>query len=189
MIFHAAAHRIIKCKSITHQQIWLFLWQYRWLHSYVIKIIWFCNNNFITIPHGRNLLREGGWPLISQGLPFFGLVPINAFVCRSQWSRGLRRRSAAARLLRLWIRISPWSWVSVCCECCVLSGRGVCDGLITRPEESYRLWCDVVCDLETSWMRRPGPLGGGGGYRAKNRQTKWSHLVETVLSGVQMKSW
>jgi len=25
----------------------------------------------------------------------------------------------------------------VCCECCVLSGRGLCDELITRPEESY----------------------------------------------------
>jgi hypothetical protein len=38
----------------------------------------------------------------------------------------------------------------VCCECCVLSGRGLCDGLITRPEESYQLWCVVVCDQETS---------------------------------------
>jgi len=36
----------------------------------------------------------------------------------------------------------------VCCECCVSSGRGLCDELITRPEESYRLWCVVVCDLE-----------------------------------------
>jgi len=36
----------------------------------------------------------------------------------------------------------------VCYECCVLSGRGLCDELITRPEESYRLWCVVVCDLE-----------------------------------------
>jgi len=27
----------------------------------------------------------------------------------------------------------------VCCECCVLSGRGLCDELITRPEELYRL--------------------------------------------------
>jgi len=36
----------------------------------------------------------------------------------------------------------------VCCECCVLSGRGLCDELITRPEEPYRLWCAVVCDLE-----------------------------------------
>ena len=23
--------------------------------------------------------------------------------------------------------------------CCVLTGRGLCDGLITRPEKSYRL--------------------------------------------------
>ena len=37
--------------------------------------------------------------------------------------------------------------MSVCCECWVLSGRGLCDELITRPEESYRLWCLVVCDL------------------------------------------
>ena len=48
----------------------------------------------------------------------------------------------------------------VCCECCVLSGRGLCDELITRPEESYRLWCVVVCDQETSKMRRPWPTGG-----------------------------
>jgi len=33
-----------------------------------------------------------------------------------------------------------------------LSGRGLCDELITRPEESYRLCCVVVCDLETSRM-------------------------------------
>jgi len=38
----------------------------------------------------------------------------------------------------------------VCCECCVLSGRGLCDELITHPEESYRLWRVVVCDLESS---------------------------------------
>jgi len=43
----------------------------------------------------------------------------------------------------------------VCCECCVLSGRGPCDKLITPPEESYRMWCIFVCDLETSKMRRP----------------------------------
>jgi len=30
----------------------------------------------------------------------------------------------------------------------VLSGRGLCDELITRPEESYRLWFVVVCDIE-----------------------------------------
>ena len=85
-----------------------------------------------------------------------------------RWPRRLGRRSAAARLLRLCVRIPPGAWMSVCCECCVLSGRGLCDDLITRPEESYRMWCFVVCDLETSWMRRPWPTGG---CRAKNQQT------------------
>jgi len=36
-----------------------------------------------------------------------------------------------------------------------LSGRGLCDELITHPEESYRLCCVVVCDLETSRMGAP----------------------------------
>jgi hypothetical protein len=36
----------------------------------------------------------------------------------------------------------------------LLSGRGLCDELITRPEESYRLWC-AVCDLETSRICAP----------------------------------
>ena len=37
----------------------------------------------------------------------------------------------------------------------MLSGRGLCDELITRPEHSYRLCCVVVCDLETSRMGAP----------------------------------
>ena len=46
-------------------------------------------------------------------------------------------------------------WIFVCCECRVLSGRGLCDELITRPEESYRLCCVAVCDLETSRIGAP----------------------------------
>ena len=47
----------------------------------------------------------------------------------------------------------------------------LCDELITRPEESYRQWCVVVCDLDTSWMRRPWPTGRGGGCGSKNKHT------------------
>ena len=36
-----------------------------------------------------------------------------------------------------------------------LSRRAACGELITRPEESYRLCCVVVCDLETSRMGAP----------------------------------
>jgi len=42
----------------------------------------------------------------------------------------------------------------------LLSGRGLCDGLIIRPEESYRLWRVVVYDQETSRMRRLKPATG-----------------------------
>jgi len=52
-------------------------------------------------------------------------------------SRGLKRGSVASRMLGLWVRIPPDAWKFVPRECCVLSGRGLCDGLIIRPEESY----------------------------------------------------
>ena len=42
----------------------------------------------------------------------------------------------------------------------MLSGRGLCDELITRPEESYRLWRVVVCDLETLKEEVKSPLKG-----------------------------
>jgi hypothetical protein len=32
----------------------------------------------------------------------------------------------------------------VCCECCVLSGSGLCDELVPRPEEFYCMGC-VMC--------------------------------------------
>jgi hypothetical protein len=53
------------------------------------------------------------------------------------------------------VRIPPGAWIFVCCECHVLSGRGLCDELITRPEEYYRLYCVVMCDLETSRIGAP----------------------------------
>src|SRR5215475_11704724 len=64
-------------------------------------------------------------------------------------------RPQAAHLLKSWVRIPPEAWIFVCCECRVLSGRGLCDELITRQEESYRLCCVIVCDLETSRMGAP----------------------------------
>ena len=86
--------------------------------------------------------------------------PTDALVSRSQWPRGLRPISAVARLLRLWVRNPSGPWKSVCCECCVLSSSGLCDWLIIRPAESYRMWCVFECDLETSWVREPWTTGG-----------------------------
>jgi len=44
---------------------------------------------------------------------------------------------AVASLLELWVRLLLVAQMYVGCECCVLSGRGLCDGPITCPEESY----------------------------------------------------
>jgi hypothetical protein len=54
--------------------------------------------------------------------------------------------SAAERLLGSWVRIPPAAWMFVSCTVFVLSGRGLCDGPIPRPEESYRLGCVSECD-------------------------------------------
>jgi len=101
----------------------------------------------IKSPRILNLLH---WPRIKAA---------NLDFCRSQWSRGLRRRTAVTLPLRLCVRIPPEAWISVRCERCVLLGRRLCVRLITCPEESYRLWFAVECDLETSWIRRFWPTG------------------------------
>ena len=109
--------------------------------------------------------------------------------CRSRWPRGLRRRSAAARLLGLWVRIPPGAWMSVCCECCVLSGGGLCDGLITRPEESYRLWCVDECDLETSRMWRSWPTGDCCARRRRRRRRTVEQWQYYNSMGLQRREW
>jgi hypothetical protein len=63
--------------------------------------------------------------------------------------------SAAVRLLGLRVRIPPRAWTCVSCECCVLSGRGLCDRTITPPGEYYRMYV-IECDRRTS-QRRPKP--------------------------------
>ena len=73
----------------------------------------------------------------------------------------------------------------VCCECCVLSGRGLCDELITRPEESYRLCRIVVCDREVSTMRRPWPTEGGGRVAPKTNKQIYNE-IKKIVTGITL---
>ena len=50
----------------------------------------------------------------------------------------------------------------------MLSGRGLCDELITRLEEPYRLWCVVVCDLENLKNEEAMTSVGSQRHRKKN---------------------
>jgi hypothetical protein len=82
------------------------------------------------------------------------LYQVKGFTGRSQWPRGLRRGSSAFRFLGFEVRIPAAAWKLVFCECCVLSCRGLCVGLITRREESY--WARVV-----QWAWSWSPVRGG----------------------------
>ena len=76
--------------------------------------------------------------------------------------------------VRSWVRIPPGTWMFVCCECCVLSDRGLGDEVTTRPEESYRLWRVVECDREASIKRKPWPALG------RRATVKWDyHQAQT----------
>ena len=73
---------------------------------------------------------------------------------RSQWPRGLRRRSAAARLVEFKVRIPPGVWMFVCCECCVLSAdqssRGVLPTVVRRC-----VWSRIL--VNEAWMTTDSP--------------------------------
>jgi hypothetical protein len=71
-------------------------------------------------------------------------------VRRSHWPRDLRCGCATARMLGLRVRISTKARTIVVCGCCVLSGRGLCVGLTTLTEESYRVWY-----VQLAWSRSP----------------------------------
>ena len=73
---------------------------------------------------------------------------------RFQWPRGLRRGSAAARLLGLWDRIPPGARRSACCVCyhVEVTASGI-SFVQRRPTE-----CSVsACDSEASRIRGPWP--------------------------------
>ena len=67
------------------------------------------------------------------------------------------RSKACLRSLACWdygFEYRRGAWISVCCECCVLLGRGLRDGSITRPDESYQVVRVCVCVIAKT--RREG---------------------------------
>lgn len=64
----------------------------------------------------------------------------------------------------------------VSCGCRLLSVRVLCLGLIIRPENSYRLWYVVVCDLKTS--REVTDYSGSQHQRGKGIADVGRDLIE-----------
>jgi hypothetical protein len=131
---------------------------YRPVHSLYCTILFFfiiggrLDGYMWNIDDSCNLYASG--ILIT---PFFYYINMfqchNLYNCWSQWPHGLRRGSATTCLLGLQFRIQPRACKFVFCDRCVLSGRDICFGLITCPEEPYRVWCVWV---RSSSSVRPG---------------------------------
>jgi hypothetical protein len=66
----------------------------------------------------------------------------------------------------------------------VLSGRGLCDGPISRPEESFRVWCVSECDQVK--IKQPRHVlcvsRRGQDYEAR-RINRSDHLEDIVIDG------
>ena len=62
----------------------------------------------------------------------------------------------------------------------MLSGRGLCDELITCPEESYRLWCVVVCDLEN--LKNEVAMTRVGSQRHRKKLNTIPQLAEGIMA-------
>jgi hypothetical protein len=94
------------------------------------------------------------------------VVPITVLGC-------LSRGSADTRLLGLRVRISPRAWISVSCD---LSGRGLCDELITSPDRR------VLQMVECLQWRTAGGFGGFKPTNPRNSEvlTKLSRIPSTV---------
>jgi hypothetical protein len=73
--------------------------------------------------------------------------------------------------------------MSVCCDCCVLSGRGLCDGLIIRSETE----CGAFeCDRESLIIRFPWSTTGSL-HHGKQNYVEWA--IQQLADNNLVTSW
>jgi hypothetical protein len=134
-----------------------------------------------AFPDPRSYLEILNWFLI-HSLNFFCVLPYN-FLCisvgnytrgRFQWPRGLRRGSAAACLLRLWVRIPPGHGrlSSVSFVRCQVEVTASCWSLVQRSHtecgvSEYEHESSIMRRSWTTWVKLETERG-----------STWSHCVE-----------
>jgi hypothetical protein len=116
-VFHSDCLKCLKYRLITHT-----------VRADVVRL---------SVCHGRN--TPYGNIVILGGVMHVLSVGANTMV-----DHCLRRGSTAALLLGLRVRIPQLACLPISCECCVLSGRGLCDEPIPCPEESYRVCVCII---------------------------------------------
>jgi len=110
--------------------------------------------------------------IIKCNSSYFFIFLLEKTVVQSQWPRGLRRAICGRSIAEIWVRIPPDAWISVCYECCVLSGR-----CLRRADHASRGVLPTVM-RRCVWTRNvvnEVPSGGGGGVAPKeNKKRPWN---------------
>jgi hypothetical protein len=129
-----------------------------------------------------NLGASTSWKPQGLSRPVMGLLYLYLylylFISRSQWPRGLSCSSAASRLLRLWVRISPGAWMSVVSIVC-------CQVNVSATSWSPFQRSPTDCGASLCMIEKPREWGGHdplGGRCAKNKQTYFLGSVRYSFS-------
>jgi hypothetical protein len=125
----------------------------------IVLVLLLVTCTFIVVKYWLQLFHTSYKDCISL-IGTLQVLMTDYLLCRSQWPRGLRRWLCIRCLPGIVGSNSAGAWMSVFYECWVLSSRGLFVGLITRPEESYRVWCVCLNVIVTPRQRGcPGSLG------------------------------
>jgi len=107
----------------------------------------------------------------------------NIVVRRSQWPRGLRRRSADPRLLRLWVRIPPGAWMFVSVVCWKVEVFATSRSLVQRSPTD----CGAsLCVWSRNLMNEDALVQWGGGGLSPYKQTH--NIVVRVIHNLGLSS-
>ena len=125
------------------------------------------------VPLSRNLGTLTSWNTLGHSRPVMGLLYFYLYIkMRPMWLLGLRCGPSIFRLRGLRVRNPPFAWMSVSGQCYVLSGRGRCNGPITRPEDSNRVVTECILALPRGGL---GQVGAKDVRRRQNQITKSRH--------------
>ena len=117
-------------------------------------------------------------------MPLHNMYYFSLYFIKYAGPRGLRGMSAAVRLLRSWVRIPSGVWMSVVSVvCCQVEVPATSWSLVQRSPTDC---CVAVCDLESSWMRRPSAAMGCSAERKKKSLNM--HYMERILKYKSCKS-
>jgi hypothetical protein len=134
-----------------------------------------CNRIAVPLPHVVRKTRTFTFQLMKLFVRIFSVTENTSW---SDWPRCPRYCSAVAHFLGLQVQIPPETWSSVCCEGCVLSGRGLrqVDLSSRRVLLSVVVWVWLGGTIALYTNGSDSLLLGSQGIRTQFLADPWAHF-------------